>query len=121
MTVTDVGDSRRLLRSHASGNASVGVIRDKREQTISLPVQTQALRMLEESFRSAGNPRDIDLAEVREDIANGTANSIAVRNAGQAARDGMAAARKAMAENQIRMKMTTKNWRELRQLQRECP
>ena len=123
-TVTDVGDFSQALRSHASGNASVGVIRDKREQTISLPVpERKHSGMLEESFGLPEIHADIDLAEVREDIAKLEPQiQLAVRNAGQAARDGMAAARKAMAENRIRMKIDQEKLaRELRQLQRELP
>jgi membrane-associated protease RseP (regulator of RpoE activity) len=123
-TVTDVGDFSQALRSHASGNASVGVIRDKREQTISLPVpEHKHSGMLEESFDMPEIHADIDLAEVREDIAKLEPQiQLAVRNAGQAARDGMAAARKAMAENPARMKIDQEKLaRELKQFQRELP
>jgi predicted metalloprotease with PDZ domain len=123
-TVTDVGDFSQALRSHASGNASIGVIREKREQTISLPVQERKHSgMLEESLDVPEIDADIDLAEVRENIAKLEPQiELAVRNAGQAARDGIAAARKAMAENQAWVKIDQeKLQRELQQLQRELP
>jgi serine protease Do len=122
--VTDVGDFSQALRTHKSGNASVGVIRDKREQTISLPVpERKRSGLLEESMEAPEIDADIDLAEIQSDIAKLEPQiQLAVRQAGQAARDGMAAARKAMAENQVRMKIDQEKLaRELRQLQRELP
>lgn len=123
-TVTDVGDFSQALRSHASGSASVGVIRDKREQTISLPVpEHRHSGMLEESLDMPEIHADLDLAEVRENIAKLEPQiQLAVRDAGKAARDGMAAARKAMAENQARIKIDQEKLaQELKQLQRELP
>jgi serine protease Do len=122
--VTDVGDFSQALRSHKSGNASVGVIRDKREQTISLPVpERKRSGLLEESVEAPEVDADIDLAAIQSDIAKLEPQiQLAVRNAGQAAREGMAAARKAMAENQVRLKIDQEKLaRELRQLQRELP
>src|SRR5258706_7143784 len=122
--VTDVGDFSQALRTHKSGNASVGVIRDKREQTISLPVpEHKRSGLLEESMEAPEIDADIDLAEIQSDIAKLEPQiQLAVRQAGQAARDGMAAARKALAENQVRMKIDQEKLaRELRQLQRELP
>ena len=122
--VTDVGDFSQALHSHGSGTASVGVIRDKREQTISLPVpEHKHSGMLEESLQVPEIDADIDLAEVRDNIAKLEPQiQLAVRNAGQAAREGMAAARKAMAENQIRIRIDQEKLaRELRQFQRGLP
>ena len=122
--VTDVGDFSQALRSHKTGSASVGVIREKKEQTISLPVpERKHSGMLEESMEAPEVDADIDLAQIQTDIAKLEPQiQLAVRNAGQAARDGMAAARKAMAENQIRIKIDQEKLaRELRQLQRELP
>jgi len=122
--VTDVGDFSQALRSHKSGNASVGVIREKHEQTISLPVPDRKRSgLLEESMGAPEVDADIDLAQIQTDIAKMEPQiQLAVRNAGQAARDGMAAARKAMAENQVRIKIDQEKLaRELRQLQRELP
>ncbi len=123
-TVTDVGDFSQALHSRATGNASVGVIRDKREQTISLPVpERKHSGMLEESFGMPDIHADIDLAEVREDIAKLEPQiQLAARNASQAMRAGMAAARKAMAENQIHIKIDQEKLaRQLKQLQSELP
>jgi predicted metalloprotease with PDZ domain len=122
--VTDVGDFSQALRSRKSGNASVGVIREKHEQTISLPVpERKRSGLLEESMESPEIDADIDLAQIQTDIAKLEPQvQLAVRHAGQAARDGMAAARKAMAENQVRIKIDQEKLaRELRQLQRELP
>jgi serine protease Do len=122
--VTDVGDFSQALHSHKTGNANVSVIREKREQTISLPLpEHKHTGMLEESMDTEDIDADIDLAEVREDLAKLEPQiQLAVRNAGQAARDGLAAAHKALAENQIHIKIDQeKLTREMQQLQLELP
>ena len=119
--VTDVGDFSHALRSHTSGNASVGVIREKREQTIALPVpEHKRSGLLEEGLEvpEIDIDADIDLSEVRTDIAKLEPEfQLVMRNAGQAARDAMEAARKSIGENQARMKLDQEKLsRELKKL-----
>jgi len=106
--VTDIGDFSHALRSHTSGNATVGVIREKHEQTISLPVPAKRSGLIEEGLEvpEIDIDADIDLAQVRTDIAKLEPQiQLAARNAGKAVREGMEAARKVMVENQARMKI----------------
>lgn len=113
-TVTDIGDFSQALRSHANGNASVGVIRDKREQTISLPIPERKRGLLEESTEAPEIDAQIDLAQVRTDIAKLEPQiQLAVREGTRAAQEAMKAAREAFAAN-------TEHWKaEQEKLSRE--
>jgi membrane-associated protease RseP (regulator of RpoE activity) len=119
--VTDIGDFSHALRSHANGNASVGVIREKREQTITLPVpERKRSGLLEEGLQvpEVDIDADIDLTEMRAEIAQLEPEvQLAVRDAGQAARRAMESARKSMLEEQTRLK--SEQDRMSRELERE--
>ncbi len=124
--VTDVSDFSHALRSHASGNASVGVIRDKREQTISLPVpERKRSGLIEEGLEVPEIDVDasIDLAEVRAEIAKLEPElQLAAQNAGRVAREAMVTAQKALLENQAQMKIDQdKISRELKKQFRALP
>jgi len=103
--VTDVSDFSHALRSHASGNASVSVIRDKREQTISLPVpERNHSELIEEGMDLPEDDvdADIDLAEVTSQLAKVEPNLQLVVH------DAMEKAQKVLSENQIRLKFDQK-------------
>ena len=106
--VTDVGDFSNALRSQKGGNASVGVIRDKHEQTLSLPVPgKKQSELLEESWEAPelNADIDVDLAEINIDIAKlQPALELAARNTGEAAQRAMKAARKGFDEQKLQMK-----------------
>ena len=106
--VTDVGDFSNALRSQKGGNASVGVIRDKREQTLSLPVPgKKQSELLEESWEAPelNADIDVDLAEINIDIAKlQPALELAARNTGEAVQRAMEAARKGFDEQKLQMK-----------------
>ncbi len=123
-TVSDVGDFSQALRSHTSGNASVGVIREKREQTISLPVpERKRSGLLEESMEAPEIDADVDLAEIQTDIAKLEPElQLAAQKAQQAAHRAMETARKVFLEDQARRKSEQdKMSRELNRLQRDLP
>jgi serine protease Do len=71
--VHDTSDFTHALRGHGGGSVSVGVIRDKKEQTLTLtlPERKDSGEMMEESF----DPPELDAAiqaelrEVHDDIA----------------------------------------------------
>jgi len=107
--VTDVGDFSHALRNHKSGgNASVAVIRDKHEQTLSLPVpERKQSELLDESWEVPELDADIDLdlAQMKTDIAKlEPALELAARNTGQAVERAMEAARKGLDEQKLQMK-----------------
>ena len=106
--VTDVGDFSHALRSHKGGNASVGVIRDKREQTLSLPVpEKKQSELLEESWEAPELDAnvDVDLAEINIDTAKlQPALELAARNTSEAVQRAMEAARKGFDEQKLQMK-----------------
>ena len=106
--VTDVGDFSNALRSQKGGNASVGVIRDKHEQTLSLPVPgKKQSELLEESWEAPelNADIDVDLAEINIEIAKlQPAMELAARNTGEAVQRAMEAARKGFDEQKLQMK-----------------
>jgi len=106
--VTDVGDFSHALRNRKTGNASVAVIRDKHEQTLSLPVpEKKQSEMQEETWQVPELDADvnIDLADMKIDIAKmEPALELAAQNAGKAVEEGMAAARKSLSEQKLQMK-----------------
>lgn len=125
--VSDVGDFSHALRSHKSGNASVSVIRDKREQTISLPIpEKKQSEMQEESWEvpELDADIDIDLTEMTTNIAKlEPAFELAARNAGQAVRQAMETTRKSLCEQKAQMKQQMKQQseqlsRQMKKLQR---
>lgn len=117
--VTDVGDFSHALRSHASGNASVGVVRDKREQTIALPVPgRKRSELLEEGMEAPEIKIDanIDLADIKANIAK---LEPTLQLAAKSARDAMEQARKAFDEDKIHVKIDQQKLEdELKQMQR---
>lgn len=97
-TVADSGDFSRLLRSHKEGNVSVGIVRDKKEQTLSmaLPPRKQSENIMEESF-------DIPevSAEVKAQLSNLTSAIADMQPQIAIARKSASAeVQKAMAESQ---------------------
>lgn len=72
-TVNDTSDFSHAIRSTSSGSVTVGVIRDKREQTLTLPLpeRKDSGGMLEESFDTPDFDAEvpIDLTEMRDQIA----------------------------------------------------
>jgi serine protease Do len=73
--VLDTSDFTHALHTHSGGSVSVGVIRDKKEQTLTLtlPDRRESGEMIEESLEMAEPELDaetqIDLSEVQDEIA----------------------------------------------------
>jgi serine protease Do len=71
--VHDTSDFTHALHSHGAGSVSVGVIRDKKEQTLTLtlPEHKESGEMLEESLEDPDVDAEsqIDLSEVQNQIA----------------------------------------------------
>jgi serine protease Do len=70
-TVHDTSDFSHALRSTAKGTVAVGIVRDKKEQTLTLPLpdRKDSGEYLEESF----DPVDMD-AEVRHELSRAREN-----------------------------------------------
>jgi serine protease Do len=72
-TVNDTSDFRHAIRSTTSGSVTVGVIRDKREQTLTLPLpeRKNSGDLMEESFEAPDFDAEahIDLTELRDQMA----------------------------------------------------
>jgi membrane-associated protease RseP (regulator of RpoE activity) len=72
-TVNDTSDFSHAIRSTSSGSVTVGLIRDKREQTLTLPLpeRKDSGDMLEESFDAPDFDAEahIDLTEMRDEMA----------------------------------------------------
>lgn len=72
-TVHDTSDFTRALRAHNTGSVSVGVIRDKKEQTltITLPEPKDTGEMIEESLETPelNAETQTELSEVQNEIA----------------------------------------------------
>ena len=105
-TVADISDFSHALRSHSGGNATIGVIRDKREQTISLPVpEHKRSELMDESLDmpDVDINADIDLSEVTENLAKlePTIQWWASHDAQRA----LESAQKALRENHGRLKI----------------
>jgi serine protease Do len=111
--VTDIGDFSRALRSHTTGSASVGVIREKHEQTISLPVQDRKRSALGEVGADNENfdiDANVDLAQVGTELAKLEPEiQLAMRYAGQQARQAVETARRAFRENRETIRIDRKN------------
>lgn len=71
--IHDTSDFTHALRSHSGGSVNIVVIRDKREQTLSLtlPERKESGDMLEESFDSSDENADnqLELSELQEELA----------------------------------------------------
>jgi serine protease Do len=71
--VLDTSDFTHALHSHSGGSVSLGVIRDKKEQTLTLtlPAPRESGEMMEESLEVPELDADvqIDLSEVQDEIA----------------------------------------------------
>jgi serine protease Do len=71
--VHDTSDFARALRAHSAGSVSVGVIRDKKEQTLTLtlPEPKESGEMIEESLEvpELSAETQTELSEVRNEIA----------------------------------------------------
>jgi serine protease Do len=118
--VTDVSDFSHALRSHQGGTASVGVIRDKREQTISLPVmERKQTGMLEEGLEAPDLDVDVDIN--LEDITTKIAKlEPTLQLAAQNAQLAIEKARKSLCQEQSRMKLDKEKLsRELKKQQRQ--
>jgi serine protease Do len=72
--VRDTSDFTHALHSHTTGSVGVGVIRDKKEQTltITLPERKESGGMIEESLEAPelDEETQIELSEVQNEIAN---------------------------------------------------
>lgn len=73
-SIHDTSDFTHAIRSHASGNVSVGIIRDKKEQslTLTLPERKDSGGMMEEESLDVPDmdaDAEIDLSEVQSEIA----------------------------------------------------
>jgi serine protease Do len=72
--VHDTSDFTHALHSHTTGSVGVGVIRDKKEQTltITLPERKESGEMIEESLEEPelDEETQIELSEVQNEIAN---------------------------------------------------
>ncbi len=72
-TVRDTSDFSHAIRSTTSGSVTVGVIRDKREQTLTLPLpeRKDSGDLFEESFEAPDFDAEaqIDLTELRDQMA----------------------------------------------------
>lgn len=106
--VTDVGDFSHALRSHKGGNASVSVIRDKHEQSLSLPVpEKKQSELFEESWDvpEFDADVDIDLTQMKTDIAKlEPMLELAARNTNQAVEKAMEAAHDGFCEQKAHTK-----------------
>jgi serine protease Do len=71
--IHDTSDFTHALRSHSGGSVNIVVIRDKKEQTLSLtlPERKESGDMLEESFDSSDENADnqLELSELQEELA----------------------------------------------------
>ncbi len=71
--VLDTSDFTHALHTHSGGSVSVGVIRDKKEQTLTLtlPERKESGEMMEESLEAPELDADtqIDLSETQDEIA----------------------------------------------------
>jgi len=72
--IHDTSDFTHALHSHTTGSVGVGVIRDKKEQTltITLPERKESGEMIEESLEEPelDEETQIELSEVQNEIAN---------------------------------------------------
>jgi NifB/MoaA-like Fe-S oxidoreductase len=72
--VHDTSDFTRALHTHSSGSVNVGVIRDKKEQTltITLPERKDSGEMIEESLEAPAlsAETELELSEMRNQIAH---------------------------------------------------
>jgi serine protease Do len=67
--VADRGDWRSTMRNHRSGKVSIGIIRDKREQTLSLVMpEAKEQSSMRRSFGSEDMDIDIDMDEINSDL-----------------------------------------------------
>jgi len=110
--IADRGDWRLALRSHSSGKLNVAIVRDRREQnlTISLPESTRNRSALHSPAALVDLDLDLDLAQLRAGLQQlrpelECAHSQALQEMRHALKDG----RKAMDldENEIKRAMDT--------------
>jgi len=103
--VHDTSDFTHALRSRGAGSVSVGVIRDKKEQTLTLtlPERKESGEMMEESEEEPEVDADIavDLGEVQDEIANLQPQ---IELAKEEARKASQEVRKALCAQQRQMK-----------------
>ena len=69
--VHDTSDFTHALRSQSTGSVSVAVIRDKKEQTLTLPERKDSGEMIEESLEEPelDADRQMELSELQSEIA----------------------------------------------------
>ena len=89
--VHDTSDFTHALRGHSAGAVNVSVIRDKKEQTLTLtlPGRKESGEMIEESFDAPGLNAEMqsELSEVRDEIAQLDPQRIAMEEARKASEE----------------------------------
>ena len=112
--VHDSGDFTHALHSHIAGSISVGVIRDKKEQTLTLtlPARKESGELIEEESTDAPEldaDTQIDLSEVRNEIAMLQPQMELVR---EQSRKALADVRKSACDQQKQMNEQVRKMRE---------
>jgi serine protease Do len=120
-TVHDTSDFTRALRAHSAGSVSVGLIRDKKEQTltITLPEPKDTGEMMEESLEAPelSAETQTELSEVRNEIARLRPQ---IELAREETRKASTEMRKALCDQQKQLREETQKLRqELRPKMRE--
>jgi serine protease Do len=69
--IHDISDFTHALHSHIAGSVNVGVIRDKKDQTltITLPERKDSGEMIEESMEAPELDAEIELSELQSEVA----------------------------------------------------
>jgi serine protease Do len=103
--VHDTGDFTRALHAHSEGSVKVAVIRDKKEQTltITLPERKDSGEMIQESLEAPelDAETEIELSEVRNEIARLRPEMELVR---EESRKASAEVRKSVCDQQKQMR-----------------
>ena len=107
--VHDTSDFTHALHTHSAGSVSVGVIRDKKEQTLTLtlPERKDSGEMIEESLDAPELDAETqaELSEVQNEIAKLRPQmELATTMAREEARQASAEARKALCDQQKQMR-----------------
>ena len=107
-SINDSGDFSRVLRARKENNVSVGILRDKKEQTLTmtLPERKQSDNVMEESF----DLPEIS-AETRVELSNFKAEMAKLQpELAMAKKQAMDQVQKAMAEQHKAFDVGMKNW-----------
>jgi len=112
--VHDTSDFTQALRSHSTGSVSVGVIRDRKEQTltIALPERKDSGEMIEESQEAPELEADTatELTEVQNEIAK--LRPQIEREAEEASRKAATEIRQSLCSQQRQLKEQAEKLRE---------